>query len=132
MKYLSFIIFTIPIIIACGQQTPNNLLPISKIQVNVKDSIPKIDTFLLRKKANEALVFCKQNKMNTQFCLLADMHAHSGLERFFVWSFEKNKVLYAFPVSHGCEDNSWSADFSKDSPVFSNEDGSHCSHFIFT
>ncbi len=76
-------------------------------------------------KAKEALKFCEQNSYNSEFCILIDMKQHSGLNRFYVWSFTKDTMLYSFPVSHGCGDYPWSSDFTKESPSFSNEDGSH-------
>ncbi|WP_261511348.1 murein L,D-transpeptidase catalytic domain family protein [Chryseobacterium paludis] len=39
----------------------------------------------------------------------------------------KKKVTQKYLVGHGCGNNSWSSDESKDNPTFSNEDGSHLS-----
>jgi hypothetical protein len=78
-----------------------------------------------QKKAKEALAFCKQNQYNTEFCILIDMKQHSGLNRFYMWSFAEDTVLFSFPVSHGCGNAPWSSDFTKETPSFSNEDGSH-------
>jgi hypothetical protein len=80
-----------------------------------------------KQKAKEALVFCTSKNFNTDFCILIDMSIHSGLKRFFVWDFQKDTITYSFLVGHGCGDNPWSKDLSKDKPVFSNVDGSHCS-----
>ena len=55
------------------------------------------------------------------------MSVHSGMKRFFVWDFKKEKILNSFLVGHGCGDNPWSNDYSRDNPKFSNVDGSHCS-----
>jgi hypothetical protein len=55
------------------------------------------------------------------------MRLHSGVKRFFVWDFKKDTITHSFLVGHGCGDNPWSLDFSKDKPTFSNKDGSHCS-----
>jgi len=82
---------------------------------------------LTKQKAAEALQFCKSNKMNEKVCILIDMSIHSGLRRFFVWDFEKDTISYSFLVGHGCCNNPWSEDDSKENPVFSNVDGSHCS-----
>lgn len=80
-----------------------------------------------RIKANEALTFCKTQNFNTSFCILIDMSIHSGFKRFFIWDFEKDTVSNSFLVGHGCCENPWSFDLSKDKPTFSNKDGSHCS-----
>lgn len=87
----------------------------------------KVDLNKLKLKANEARIYCKAKNMNTHFCLLADMSLHSGIKRLFVWDFENDTIRYSFLVGHGCCSNPWSMDASKDSPVFSNVDGSHCS-----
>jgi hypothetical protein len=78
-------------------------------------------------KAKEALAYCQSKKFNTDYCILADMSLHSGLKRFFVWDFKKDTISYSFMVSHGCGDNPWSYDYSREKPKFSNVDGSHCS-----
>ena len=88
---------------------------------------PKLDLEKTGKKAREALAFCKQKNMNTQFCILIDMELHSGLNRFLVWDFKKDTLKYSFPVSHGCCSLSWGDDQSKENPTFSNQEGSHCS-----
>lgn len=81
----------------------------------------------LRKKAALAKNYCVSKQMNESICILIDMRMHSGKKRFFVWDFQKDTVLYACLVSHGCCNNPWSDDWSKEKPGFSNEDGSHCS-----
>lgn len=78
-------------------------------------------------KANQALKFCKAKNFNQDFCILIDMSLHSGVKRFIVWNFKKNKISNSFLVGHGCGDNPWNNDFSKVNPKFSNTDGSHCS-----
>ncbi|WP_281337487.1 murein L,D-transpeptidase catalytic domain-containing protein [Flavobacterium eburneipallidum] len=78
-------------------------------------------------KANQALKFCKAKNFNQDFCILIDMSLHSGVKRFIVWDFTKNKISNSFLVGHGCGENPWNNDYSKDNPKFSNVDGSHCS-----
>ena len=87
-----------------------------------EDLFPKTN-----QKAKEALVYCQTNKFNTDFCILIDMRVHSGLKRFFVWDFNKDTITHSFLVSHGCGSNPWATDYTKENPVFSNEDGSHSS-----
>lgn len=91
------------------------------------DQPPKPDLVKTRQKAAEALKFCKSRKFNTDLCILIDMSLHSGVKRFFIWDFRKDTITNSFLVSHGCCDKVWSRDYSKDAPVFSNKDGSHCS-----
>ncbi len=88
---------------------------------------PSINIESTKAKANQALKFCKAKKFNTDFCLLIDMSLHSGVKRFIVWDFKKNKISNSFLVGHGCGNNPWNNDFSKDNPKFSNIDDSHCS-----
>jgi hypothetical protein len=88
---------------------------------------PALDTAATHIKAQQALAFCKQKGMNTDFCILIDMSRHSGLKRFLVWDFHKDSIDYGCLVSHGCCDKPWGDDYSKDSVVLSNRNGSHCS-----
>ncbi|WBZ95309.1 murein L,D-transpeptidase catalytic domain family protein [Chryseobacterium wangxinyae] len=88
---------------------------------------PKLDLNKTKKKAAEALEFCKRKKMNTDFCILIDMSLHSGVNRFVVWDFKANRIKTKHLVGHGCGNNKWNSDESKESPTFSNEDGSHLS-----
>ncbi|VXB89174.1 MULTISPECIES: murein L,D-transpeptidase catalytic domain-containing protein [Chryseobacterium] len=88
---------------------------------------PELDLIKTKKIAEEALAFCKSKKMNTDFCILIDMSLHSGLSRFVIWDFKEQKISNKYLVGHGCGNNTWSNDESKDNPKFSNEDGSHLS-----
>ena len=81
----------------------------------------------IAEKAKEARTYCKKKKYNENFCFLVDMNIHSGLNRFFIWDFKTNKIIKSMLVGHGCYRNRWSKDASRDNPVFSNIDGSHCS-----
>lgn len=90
-----------------------------------KSHKPKIEVAAIESKAKEALAFCKKNDYNQDFCLLIDMSIHSGLNRFFVYDFKKNAISRSMLVGHGCGNYPWSQDWSKDSPSFSNTDGSH-------
>ena len=78
-------------------------------------------------KANAALKFCKGNNYNTKYCYLVDMSIHSGKNRFFIWDFKSKAISDSGLVSHGCCDNIWSLDETKENPVFSNVPESHCS-----
>ncbi len=80
-----------------------------------------------KSKAAEARKYCISKRLNTRFFFLADMGRHSGLKRFFVWDFEKDTIVHSFLVSHGCGPYPWTTTFTKDSPKFSNEEGSHAS-----
>ncbi|WP_245980352.1 murein L,D-transpeptidase catalytic domain-containing protein [Flavobacterium aquicola] len=88
---------------------------------------PSVNIDLTKGKAKQSLEFCKTKNFNTDFCILVDMSVHSGLKRFFVWDFKKDTISDGFLVGHGCGDNPWSYDYSKEKPAFSNVDGSHCS-----
>ena len=87
----------------------------------------KPDYINLKMKSETALTFCKSNEMNIDFCILIDLSRHSGLDRFFIWDFTKDTITHSFPVSHGCCDNPWSGDYSKEKAKTSNVSGSHCS-----
>lgn len=87
----------------------------------------KIDYPRLKAKAKEALLYCKEKKLEHNYCFLIDMSIHSGRERFFVWDFVKDTLVDKGLVSHGCGENPWAGDFSKINPIFSNTPESHLS-----
>ena len=78
-------------------------------------------------KANQAKNFCASHHLNTDFFILIDLNRHSGLKRFYVWDFNKNKIRESYLVSHGCGNAPWESDKTKENPKFSNIDKSHCS-----
>ncbi len=122
-----FAFFSVLFSFACsqekGQTLDTNLNPISEKE----DTKPRVDSAKIKSKASEAKQFCVSKKFNTDYCILVDMSLHSGVNRFFVWDFQQNKITHQFLVGHGCGDYPWSDDSSKDSPKFSNQDGSHLS-----
>jgi hypothetical protein len=88
---------------------------------------PEVNMTRLKQKAKAAKAFCTKRGFNDRFCILIDMSLHSGLKRFFVWDLIRDSVSHRFVVAHGCCDGPWSYAETKDSPGFSNKDGSHCS-----
>lgn len=80
-----------------------------------------------KQKTVEAALYCKNNKLNTKYCILVDMSIHSGKNRLFVYDFEKESIILQGLCSHGCCDKNWGSDDTKNSPVFSNVSESHCS-----
>ncbi len=95
--------------------------------VNLESKKPIANFNKTKQIADEAISFCQTKKMNEDFCILVDMGLHSGVNRFFLWDFKKDTISHSFLVGHGCCDNPWSADYSKEKAKFSNNDGSHCS-----
>jgi len=89
-------------------------------------SKPRVSIEKTRGKAKEAYTYCKSRNFNTNYCILIDMSLHSGVKRLFVWDFVKDTITKSFLVGHGCGDKQWGVDSTKDKPVFSNIDGSHC------
>lgn len=81
----------------------------------------------IKKHAQAARLFCQQNGLDRKLCILADMQVHSGKRRMVVWDFTKDTVIASGLVSHGCSDNPWGKDGSKEKPAFSNAFDSHCS-----
>lgn len=121
-------VFWVIIFSSCQKEPKNfvdSLFPENKKTEDLQK--PEIDLIKTKKKAEEAIKFCKIKKMNTDFCILIDMSLHSGVNRFVVWDFKENKISGKYLVGHGCGTNSWSRDESKENPEFSNEDGSHLS-----
>ncbi|MFH6995622.1 murein L,D-transpeptidase catalytic domain-containing protein [Flavobacterium sp. FlaQc-48] len=89
-----------------------------------RDEIKQIDYSTYYKEARE---YCKKKNLNQDTFILIDLGVHSGLKRFFVYDFKKDKVLKSYLVSHGCGDNRWGATLTKDNASISNEFDSHSS-----
>lgn len=81
----------------------------------------------IRLKAEEALSYCQNNKLNTNICILINMNIHSGKNRFFLYNFKTQKIINTGLCTHGCCDSEWGTDSTKMTPTFSNEPNSHCS-----
>lgn len=99
--------------------TSNNTRPI--------EMRPTVDMEKTRTKAMEAREFCRSKNFNTEFCILIDMGLHSGIKRFFVWDLKGDSIVSSYLVGHGSCDGPWKEDLSKETPRFSNVEGSHCS-----
>lgn len=120
VSFFTFFIHQASCVISPAQQQK------MQAETEIKE-LPNIDMTLTESKAVNALKYCKTRNYNTKFCVLIDMSIHSGLKRFFVWDFNKQKVMHSFLVGHGCGNNPWNNDYSKENPKFSNIDGSHLS-----
>ena len=94
---------------------------------NKEPERPSINIKSTKAKAQQALQFCKSKSYNTNFCILIDMSLHSGVKRLIIWDFERDTITNSFLVAHGCGTNPWNEDNTKEAPVFSNTDDSHCS-----
>ena len=128
--FLVFSLFTI-LLTGCKNDAEKNSVKLTDqkndlflpIEDTTKSNIDM--TLFTEEKAKEALEFSTSNKMNEDFCILIDMGIHSGKKRFFVWDFKKNLISHRFLVGHGCGENSWSSDETRENPTFSNIEDSH-------
>ena len=87
-------------------------------------------TEFLGKCAIEAKDYARVRNLNDRYCIFVDYSIPSGTPRVFVWSFEKEKVVYKTYTMHGPGKGS-----TAEKPVFSNLPGSKCSslgHFAVT
>jgi len=100
---------------------------VSKSEKQHKTESYTLDYSSIKAKAAEAFRYVSSKSMNTDFCILIDMKIHSGRNRFFIWDFKKDTITHSFLVGHGCCDNPWGKDYSKENPSFSNIENSHCS-----
>lgn len=71
--------------------------------------------------AESALEYCKTHGLRTDYCILVDFDVHSGKNRFFVWDFNKKKIVYSTICEHGRGGKS-----THRTPDFSNISGSKC------
>jgi hypothetical protein len=95
--------------------------------ISRNEVIHVLDNKRLQHKASAAFSFCKNNNLDTTYCILIDMRVHSGNNRMVVWDFATDKMIDQGMVSHGCCDLPWGSDMSKTNPLFSNVPDSHCS-----
>jgi len=86
-----------------GAALSNNLPAISKIRMD------------------EALAFCRKQKMDTGTAFFVDMSIHSGKKRFFIVDLQKAAILSSGLCCHGMGKES-----TGEKPVFSNGNGSYC------
>lgn len=112
--------FTVLLISFCNQniasKESNNNTPENEISIS-----------LLKDKVSIAKKYCQSKKLNTDYFFIIDLKQHSGLKRFYIWDFKKDTVVNSFLVSHGCAQNPWGQDASKENAATSNQDGSHAS-----
>lgn len=95
----------------------------SSIYMIARDNKPEMTTqSQLSQKAAEARIFCEQNNLNTDFCVLVDMRIHSGKHRFFVWDFKQDSITKQALCAHGCGKDEQKSTGAQ--PLFSNVNGS--------
>jgi hypothetical protein len=127
LKHPSIYILNIFLLFACNindidPKKQNDNKPTISNEINTK-----IDIEIYRQQAVLAKQFIKENKLNSDFYFLIDLNRHSGLKRFFIWDFNKDTIENSFLVSHGCGQNPWGREYSKEKAEISNKDGSHAS-----
>ncbi len=121
LKISGIVLFASIGILILVDNTQSSLL----ISRSSKSAQQEIDLSVLRSKAAEAKKYCTSKGLNNNFYFLVDLKRHSGLKRFYIWDFQKDTLENSFLISHGCGDNPWGKDYSKDAAVVSNVDGSH-------
>ncbi|GGB72437.1 hypothetical protein GCM10007424_10490 [Flavobacterium suaedae] len=75
----------------------------------------------------EALAFCKEKGMSTDYYFLIDMSVHSGKNRFYTYSFKEGKITDSNMVTHGSCDVYEPNRTKYQKAKFSNRPESHCS-----
>lgn len=75
----------------------------------------------LDQQANKALIYSKNNKMNTHYSILVDMSIHAGKNRLFVYDHQQKRAVIKGLCAHGSGGGSTAF-----TPVYSNEVGSNC------
>lgn len=59
-------------------------------------------------RAIEALAFCKENNLSTEYAVFVDFSKHSGRERYMIYSFTKHKVIFRCLCASGLNKNKFS------------------------
>lgn len=86
---------------------------------------PQLDFQKVKNKAQQLFKIAKTKNYSTRYAVLIDFSLHSGVNRFFVWDYQKDTISSAALVSHGCGSASWGTDETKTTPEFSNTPESH-------
>ncbi len=60
------------------------------------------------RRVNEALAFCKANNLSTDYAIFVDFGKHSGRERYMIYSFSKQKVIFRCLCASGLNKNKFS------------------------
>lgn len=75
----------------------------------------------------DALKFCKDQRMNTDYYFLLDLSIHSGKNRFFIYDFKQKKIVDKNIVTHGACDHFETNVTKYQKAKFSSRQDSHCS-----
>lgn len=92
---------------------------------SLSDDVEKVNDYT--QTHQESLAFCKENNFSTTTYFLIDMSIHSGKNRFFIYDFNKNKIIDKNIVTHGTCDKFEVNPTKKSKAKFSNQKDSHCS-----
>lgn len=84
-------------------------------------------SYNLKNDIQSAIDYVNKKKMDKDLAILIQYKKHSGLKRGYIIDLKKKIAFDSFMVSHGCGDQAWGRDFTKDNPRFSNKEGSHLS-----
>ena len=128
MKSILISCFFVVIVVSCFRQSPSTDKAENggALLIAEYSSSKKSDSDLLiehlQLKADSAKKYCSSKGLNEQKCVLVNFSIHSGKQRFFVWDFEKDTVLYSSLCAHGMGRES-----TEEKPVYSNDAGSYCS-----
>ena len=57
---------------------------------------------------NEAVAFCKSNGLSTDYAVFVDFGKHSGRERYMIYSFPKQKIIYRCLCASGLNKSKFS------------------------
>lgn len=125
MKTWRLLLFVLLTLVACNQPGSGNR-PVARPGADAEEHAG-VDTARLQHKVRAAKAFCIKRRFDTTHCILVDMRIHSGNRRLLLWNFAKDTVQLAALVSHGCGAGPWGKDHSREQPVFSNANNSHCS-----
>ena len=126
MKNIFYLFLLTSVSYACNQLKSMSTFTLesSTIVTLYNDSIQYNNLY---NKAAASKSFCKKNNYNTNFCLLINLSKHSGLKRFYLWDFTKDKAIDSGMVSHGCYTNPWGQTYTKEKAICSNTENSHAS-----
>ena len=72
-------------------------MAINVVKLFIPNSIPS--------DISEIYKYCKQNGYSTDYCYLVDFSRHSGIDRFYIYSFKEKKIIHKSLCAQGLGPN---------------------------
>lgn len=125
LRLITFVVLIFIGIWLLGQRSMNLQKTMGSNNLTIENT--KHSQYVLPDKIIEAGIFARSNKLDSGLAMLIDYGKHSGYKRAYLVDLLSERPIDSFMVSHGCGNQPWGLDYSRNNPRFSNRPESHCS-----